>query len=267
MNGFERTWRDEIIGNRAHFTIHSGLRPDRGLRRACSPRSTACPACVGASPYVDAEGMVRGEARRDRRRCACAASTRTRIGTGDRPARRTCCPAPSTRSTSLRAATTAAEQRRRAPTRHRRSAASSRGALGLARRRPARCSSRRSAGRRRRSARRRASSASASPASSSRASSSTTRCTPTRASPRRRTSARGRRGRRHRGAHHRLLPLARGRERRCSAALGSPYFTRDWKEFFPAFFQALKTERVMMFVLLTMIMVVAAFAIVVDARS
>jgi lipoprotein-releasing system permease protein len=47
------------------------------------------------------------------------------------------------------------------------------------------------------------------------------------------------------------------------AALGFPFFTRDWKEFFPSFFQALKTERVMMFVLLTMIMVVAAFAIVV----
>jgi lipoprotein-releasing system permease protein len=46
-------------------------------------------------------------------------------------------------------------------------------------------------------------------------------------------------------------------------AVGFPYFTRDWKEFFPSFFQALKTERVMMFVLLTMIMVVAAFAIVV----
>jgi lipoprotein-releasing system permease protein len=46
-------------------------------------------------------------------------------------------------------------------------------------------------------------------------------------------------------------------------ALGFPYYTRDWKEFFPSFFQALKTERVMMFVLLTMIMVVAAFAIVV----
>ncbi|MDJ0867199.1 MAG: lipoprotein-releasing ABC transporter permease subunit [Myxococcota bacterium] len=45
--------------------------------------------------------------------------------------------------------------------------------------------------------------------------------------------------------------------------LGFPYYTRDWKEFFPAFFQALKTERIMMFVLLTMIMVVAAFAIVV----
>jgi lipoprotein-releasing system permease protein len=46
-------------------------------------------------------------------------------------------------------------------------------------------------------------------------------------------------------------------------ALGFPYFARDWKEFFPAFFQALKSERTMMFVLLTMIMVVAAFAIVV----
>jgi len=44
--------------------------------------------------------------------------------------------------------------------------------------------------------------------------------------------------------------------------LGDPYHARDWKEFFPAFFQALKTERAMMFVLLTMIMVVAAFLIV-----
>jgi lipoprotein-releasing system permease protein len=57
------------------------------------------------------------------------------------------------------------------------------------------------------------------------------------------------------------------RSRRVAAELqkrlGFPYFAKDWKEFFPAFFQALKTERVMMFVLLTMIMVVAAFAIVV----
>ncbi|MBW2360396.1 MAG: lipoprotein-releasing ABC transporter permease subunit [Deltaproteobacteria bacterium] len=45
-------------------------------------------------------------------------------------------------------------------------------------------------------------------------------------------------------------------------ALGVPFFTRDWKEFFPAFFQALKSERVMMFLLLSMIMVVAAFSIV-----
>ncbi|MBW2501272.1 MAG: ABC transporter permease [Deltaproteobacteria bacterium] len=49
---------------------------------------------------------------------------------------------------------------------------------------------------------------------------------------------------------------------RVSEALGYPYYTRDWKEVFPAFFQALKTERVMMFLLLTMIMVVAAFVIV-----
>jgi lipoprotein-releasing system permease protein len=46
------------------------------------------------------------------------------------------------------------------------------------------------------------------------------------------------------------------------AGLGDPFHARDWKEFFPAFFQALKTEQVMMFVLLTMIMVVAAFVIV-----
>ncbi len=44
--------------------------------------------------------------------------------------------------------------------------------------------------------------------------------------------------------------------------LGYPFSTRDWKEFFPAFFQALKTERIMMFLLLAMIMVVAAFVIV-----
>ncbi|MFP6655561.1 MAG: FtsX-like permease family protein, partial [Myxococcota bacterium] len=49
---------------------------------------------------------------------------------------------------------------------------------------------------------------------------------------------------------------------RVEEALGYPYYTRDWKEVFPAFFQALKTERVMMFLLLTMIMVVAAFVIV-----
>ncbi|HXX47532.1 MAG TPA: lipoprotein-releasing ABC transporter permease subunit [Myxococcota bacterium] len=40
------------------------------------------------------------------------------------------------------------------------------------------------------------------------------------------------------------------------------YYTRDWKEYFPGFFQALSTERVMMFVLLSFIMVVAGFIIV-----
>ncbi len=43
---------------------------------------------------------------------------------------------------------------------------------------------------------------------------------------------------------------------------GGVYYTRDWKEYFPGFFQALKTERVMMFVLLSFIMVVAGFIIV-----
>jgi lipoprotein-releasing system permease protein len=44
--------------------------------------------------------------------------------------------------------------------------------------------------------------------------------------------------------------------------LGSLFYTRDWKDFFPGFFQALKTERAMMFVLLSFIMVVAGFIIV-----
>lgn len=51
--------------------------------------------------------------------------------------------------------------------------------------------------------------------------------------------------------------------REAALALGDSFYTVDWKQYFPAFFQALKTERVMMMILLTMIMVVAAFAIVV----
>jgi lipoprotein-releasing system permease protein len=47
-----------------------------------------------------------------------------------------------------------------------------------------------------------------------------------------------------------------------AAELGEEFRIRDWKEYFPAFFQALKTERIMMFLLLSMIMVVAAFVIV-----
>ncbi|MEE9280858.1 MAG: FtsX-like permease family protein [Myxococcota bacterium] len=49
---------------------------------------------------------------------------------------------------------------------------------------------------------------------------------------------------------------------RIEAELGGLYFARDWKDFYPAFFQALKTERVMMFVLLSFIMVVAGFIII-----
>lgn len=44
--------------------------------------------------------------------------------------------------------------------------------------------------------------------------------------------------------------------------LGGLYYVRDWKEFYPGFFQALKSEQAMMFVLLSFIMVVAGFIIV-----
>jgi lipoprotein-releasing system permease protein len=44
--------------------------------------------------------------------------------------------------------------------------------------------------------------------------------------------------------------------------LGEFFYVQDWKEFYPGFFKALKTERVMMFVLLSFIMVVAGFIIV-----
>jgi lipoprotein-releasing system permease protein len=44
--------------------------------------------------------------------------------------------------------------------------------------------------------------------------------------------------------------------------LGEMFFARDWKTFYPGFFNALKTERIMMFVLLSFIMVVAGFIII-----
>jgi lipoprotein-releasing system permease protein len=47
-----------------------------------------------------------------------------------------------------------------------------------------------------------------------------------------------------------------------AARLGGVFYVQDWKEFYPGFFKALKTERVMMFVLLSFIMVVAGFIIV-----
>jgi lipoprotein-releasing system permease protein len=43
---------------------------------------------------------------------------------------------------------------------------------------------------------------------------------------------------------------------------GGLFYARDWKTFYPGFFSALKTERVMMFVLLSFIMVVAGFIII-----
>ncbi len=59
MNGFQRTWRDEIIGNRAHFTVVSGLGPFEDYEAILAAVRTV-PDVVGASPYLDAEAMVRG---------------------------------------------------------------------------------------------------------------------------------------------------------------------------------------------------------------
>jgi len=59
MNGFERTWREEIIGNRAHFTVHAAGGPIRDYR-AVLEALEGVEGVVGASPYVDGEGMVRG---------------------------------------------------------------------------------------------------------------------------------------------------------------------------------------------------------------
>ncbi|MCP5071191.1 MAG: hypothetical protein GY946_31910, partial [bacterium] len=59
MNGFERTWRDEIIGNRAHLTVHSPLGPIENYREVLETLD-GLEDVIGASPFLDGEGMVRG---------------------------------------------------------------------------------------------------------------------------------------------------------------------------------------------------------------
>jgi lipoprotein-releasing system permease protein len=61
MNGFERTWRDEIIGNRAHLTVQHGFGPFEDYEQVISAVQSV-PDVEGVSPYLDAEGMVRGTA-------------------------------------------------------------------------------------------------------------------------------------------------------------------------------------------------------------
>ncbi len=58
MNGFERTWRDEIVGNYAHFIVGSEFGQIAG-HEAPLERIRASHGVVAASPYLQAEGMVR----------------------------------------------------------------------------------------------------------------------------------------------------------------------------------------------------------------
>jgi lipoprotein-releasing system permease protein len=258
MNGFERVWRDEIIGNRAHFTVHSPMGPIERYHDVLAVID-ASEGVLGASPYVDAEGMVRG---------AHGEIVGVRVRGID--------PARIGSVTDLRAdllpgsegalealgggAASGGEPGQEDPPLVIGSALAS--ALGLQIGDPLLL---------------------VSPFGGP--------PTPLGPGPRlQRFRVAGvfqssffqydeiytytslaaaqdfrRLGDVVNGIEVRTTDFYRSRQvaRRVEKALGFPYFTRDWKEFFPAFFQALKTERVMMFVLLTMIMVVAAFAIVV----
>ncbi|MFP6654177.1 MAG: ABC transporter permease, partial [Myxococcota bacterium] len=60
MNGFEQTWRDEILGNRAHFTVHDRFGPFVDHEEMIEIVE-AISGVEAASPYLDAEGMVRGQ--------------------------------------------------------------------------------------------------------------------------------------------------------------------------------------------------------------
>jgi lipoprotein-releasing system permease protein len=249
MNGFERTWRDEIIGNRAHFTVQSGLGPFHGYDDVLLT-VTGTDGVVAASPYLDAEGMVRGDAGE-------IVAVRLR---GVDPVR-------VAQVTDLRDDVIDGSLDDLAPEKSDRDAppiligsqlASS---LGLRVGQPLLLIS---------------------PFGGPQ--------TPLGPAPRlARFTVAGifetsffqydemytytnlaaaqafkRVGDVADGIEARTTDYYRSRAvaARVQAKLGFPYYTRDWKEFFPAFFQALKTERVMMFMLLAMIMVVAAFSIV-----
>jgi len=249
MNGFERTWRDEIIGNRAHFTVHSGLGPFEDYREVLQTVSDA-PDVIAASPYLDAEGMVRGDAGE-------IMAVRVRGVDPDRVAQ----------VTDLREDLVAGSLESLQP-----SAANPEEpsiligsqlavSLGVSVGDPLLLIS---------------------PFGGPR--------TPLGPAPRLvRFHVTGifessffqydemftyvnlaaaqdfkRVGDAVDGIEARTTDFYRSRSVAdgVQQLLGFPFYARDWKEFFPAFFQALKSERVMMFILLTMIMVVAAFSIV-----
>jgi lipoprotein-releasing system permease protein len=249
MNGFERTWREEIIGYRAHFTVQSGLGPF-GDYEAVLDTVGKTDGVVAASPYLDAEAMVRGDAGEivavrlrgvDPARVAKVTDLRNDLVDG-----------------SLESLASEASDRDAPPILIGSQLASSLGLrvgqlLTLI-----------------------------SPFGGPQ--------TPLGPAPRlARFTVSGifessffqydemytytnlpaaqafkRVGDVVDGVEARTTDYYRSRAvaDHVQRELGFPYYTRDWKEFFPAFFQALKTERVMMFMLLAMIMVVAAFSIV-----
>jgi lipoprotein-releasing system permease protein len=250
MNGFERTWRDEIIGNRAHFTVHSNLGPFADYT-AVLDTVLALPDVVAASPYLDAEGMVRAPhgaitAVRlrgvDPSRVGEVTDLREDLVEGSLEALE-----PGTTAAGTDPGIVIGSQLATA--------------FGIAMGDPLLMIS---------------------PFGGPQ--------TPLGPAPRLKRfrvvgiftssffqydemftyvnlpAARDFRrvGDVVDGIEARTVDFYRSGRVADSVqqALGYPFYTRDWKEFFPAFFQALKSERVMMFVLLTMIMVVAAFAIV-----
>jgi lipoprotein-releasing system permease protein len=253
MNGFERVWRDEIIGNRAHFTVHHGFGPFERWPDVVA-RVEGVPGVVAAAPYLDAEGMVRGEGGEivavrvrgvDPERVGRVTDLREDMVEGGLEG----LAAPPPEGADAEAAPGIVIGSQLAS------------ALGVRVGDPL---------------------VLISPFGGPQ--------TPLGPAPRLQrfrvvgvfqssffqydevftyvalASAQ---------AFRRTGDVVDGIEVRTTdfyrsipvgeavkEALGFPFFTRDWKEFFPAFFQALKSERVMMFVLLAMIMVVAAFSIV-----
>ena len=250
MNGFERTWRDEIIGNRAHFTVHSGL-GSFGDYEALVEKVEAIPEVVAASPYLDAEGMVRGGSGEimavrvrgvDPARVGSVTDLENDVISGS--------------IASL--AEAESEERGDAGIIIGSQLASALGValddelvvispfggpqtpLGPA----PRLTRFRVVG--------------VFESSFFQYDEMFTYVSLTAAQDFRRTQNVVD------GIEGRTTDFYRSRRvaDEVQTALGFPYYTRDWKEFFPAFFQALKSERVMMFILLAMIMVVAAFSIV-----
>jgi lipoprotein-releasing system permease protein len=258
MNGFERVWRDEIIGNRAHFTVHHGFGPFEGYGELLE-RIEGVSGVVAASPYLDAEGMVRGQGGEivavrvrgvDPERVGRVTDLREDMVDGSVDALSAPVAAPEGEEdadTALAPGIAIGSQ-----------LASSLGVrvgdplvlispfggpqtpLGPA----PRLQRFRVAG--------------VFQSSFFQYDEVFTYVSLHDAQLFRRTGDVVDGIEVRTTDFYRSLPVGLA----VKEALGFPFFTRDWKEFFPAFFQALKSERVMMFVLLAMIMVVAAFSIV-----